>query len=208
MIAPSPAASDDATSGVDATSDPTSSLAPDDAMDELIRQEIEAAFADLATFDGSDDEAIELIRSQGKTVFSKVLARMEEEGTLLSATLSKRVENLASEQTAEMLERYEARISEVRVENERARQALREELNNLQALSDEYDELVASGPGSGFSRDGFVSGAAFLVGLSGVGAACNEGLQMLLGVGGDGATLAANAVLGLGGVGYYFQRKK
>ena len=53
----------------------------------------------------------------------------------------------------------------------------------------------------------FVGGAAFLVGLSGVGAALNEGLKLALGAGGDVPTLAANGVLGIAGVLYYLKTK-
>ena len=181
----------------------------DSAMDELIRQEIEAAFAGLeeSLADGDDEKAIALIQEQGKTVLGKVLARMEEEGSLLSASLSSQVEELAATQTTEMLKRYEEKIGGLQAEMANERMKLRSELENLQTLNKEYEELMAGGGGSGFSKDKLVQGAAFLVGLSGVGAAVNELLKLALGAGGDLGTLGANSILGLVGVGYYAYRK-
>ena len=175
-------------------------------MDALIKREVLAAFAGLeeSFAAGDDDKALELIQTQGKTVLANVLSRLEDEGQLLSAKLSARLEQLADEQTAEMLKKYEDRLSSLQVANEQARTELRNELQNLQTLSKEYDELMANKAGS-FSRKTFVGGAAFLVGLSGVGAALNEGLKMALGAGGDVPTLAANGVLGIAGVLYYLK---
>jgi len=182
----------------------------DDEMDELIRQEVLAAFSGLeeTLADGDDDQAISLIQSQGKTVLANVLARLEDEGQLLSSQLSTRIEELAEDQTSQLLAKYEERLGKLQAANQQARSELRSELDNLQSLSKEYDELMASGIGAGFSRQGFVAGAAFLVGLSGVGAALNEALRMGLGAGGDLPTLGANAVLGLAGVGYYLRTKQ
>ena len=184
----------------------------DDAMDELIRQEIEAAFAGLeeSFANGEDDQALELIQSQGKQVLGKVLARLEEDGQLLSAQLTERLESLASDQTMEMMKRQEERLGKLQEANLQARDDLRSELQNLQTLSKDYEELKASGLGgsSAFSRNSIVSGAAFLVGISGVGAAANEGLAMALGAGGDLPTLASNALLGAAGVGYHLYRKQ
>jgi hypothetical protein len=181
---------------------------PDDDMDALIKREVLAAFAGLeeSFAAGDDDKALELIQTQGKTVLASVLSRLEDEGQLLSSKLSARLEQLADEQTAEMLKKYEDRLSSLQVANEQARTELRNELQNLQTLSKEYDELMANKAGS-FSRKTFVGGAAFLVGLSGVGAALNEGLKMALGAGGDVPTLAANGVLGIAGVLYYLKTK-
>ena len=177
-------------------------------MDALIKREVLAAFAGLeeSFAAGDDDKALELIQTQGKTVLANVLSRLEDEGQLLSAKLSARLEQLADEQTAEMLKKYEDRLSSLQVANEQARTELRNELQNLQILSKEYDELMANKAGS-FSRQTFVGGAAFLVGLSGVGAALNEGLKLALGAGGDVPTLAANGVLGIAGVLYYLKTK-
>jgi len=178
-------------------------------MDELIRQEIMAAFEGLeeSFADGDDDEAIALIQAQGATVFEKVLARLEDDGQLLSAQLSSRIETLAGESTREMLERYEERLGVLQEANNQARTELRSEIDNLNALSKEYDELMANKLGNGVPREAIVAGAAFLVGMSGVGAAANELLKMALGAGGDVQVLATNAILGVAGVGYYFYKK-
>lgn len=183
--------------------------AADDQMDELIREEIIKAFAGLeeSLSNGEDERAIELIQTQGKTILTNVLARMEEDGQLLSASLSEKVEKLAEDQTADLLSAYEERLATLQTANNQARRDLRAEMDNLKALSDEYDELMASSATSGISRDTIVEGALFLVGLTGVGAALNEGLRLALGAGGDLPTLVVNALLGAAGVGVYFQRK-
>ena len=83
---------------------------------------------------------------------------------------------------------------------------LRSELENLQALNQEYEALMANKAGT-LNKETLVGGAAFLAGLSGVSAAVNEGLKLGLGAGGDVATLAVNGALGAVGIGYYFYRK-
>jgi hypothetical protein len=184
-------------------------VSEDDALDQLVRQEVEAAFAGLeeSLSSGDDDAAIALIQSQGKNILGNVLAKLEEEGTLLSSTLSSQIEELASTRQVELLKKYNAQLDEIEQSMTTERVNIRTEMAQLESLNRDLADLRSGGGGSGFSRDKIVSGVALLVGLTGVGAALNEALRLALGAGGDMTTLGLNAVLGAAGVFAHLQRK-
>jgi hypothetical protein len=81
----------------------------EEAIDELVRQEVEACFAGLETALANGDEkaALALIESQGRQVMGNVLAQLEDDGKLLSSSLSKRIEELATNEKVELLKRYD-----------------------------------------------------------------------------------------------------
>jgi len=106
----------------------------------------------------------------------------------------------------EMLKQYDAQLGELQETMAHERASIRTEMAQLEALNQEYQELV-SGGGGGISRNKIVSGIALLVGLTGVGAALNEALRIALAGSGDVVTLGLNAALGVAGVGYHLQRK-
>jgi len=181
----------------------------DDAdFDELVRQEVQAAFAGLeeSLSSGDDEKALEQIRTQGKTVLANVLKRMEDEGQLLSATLSTQLEELASEQTSALLERYEEGIAAQQAEVAAELLKLRAEMENLEALNKEYQDLVKGGGGMS-SKDKIISAIALIAGVTYLGAAITESLKIVLDSGGDPLTAGLNGALGVVGVGYHFQRE-
>ena len=183
----------------------------DDKFDAMIREEIEKAFAGLeeSLTRGGDDEAIVLIQSQGKEVLANVLSRMEEDGTLLSASIADRVEQLAGDQTQALLERYEAKTAAIAQEMNAARTSLRNEVDNLEMLNRQYQELLGSkSSGGGFNKDSIVAGIAFLAGLAYGGAAVQDALKLALGMGGDPFQVVICGALGAGGIGYYVYRKQ
>lgn len=177
----------------------------DAALDALIREEVEAAFAGLEeTLAGEDDDAaLALIQNQGRQVLNNVMEKLEDEGALLSSTLAERIESSMSDQKIELLKKYDEQLGELQNTMNAERANLRAEMEQLQALNKELTELQ----GPGISRDRIVSGIALLVGLSGVGAALNEALKIAFSAGGDVATLGLNGALGIAGVLYHFQRK-
>lgn len=222
----------------------------EEELDELVRKEIEAAFAGLEEkfAKGEDEEAIEIIRTQGKTILGNVLEKLEEDGQLLSSQLAGRIEELASKQSTDLLERYEGEIDATRARMDAERINIRSEVERLEALNKELQELQVrpawlwrgprsrrtlrrpdalsfpcaelrvrfalndcsqGGGGLSLNRNKLVGGAAFLVGLTGVGAAINEALKFAFSTGsGDAATLGANLLLGIAGLYIYFTKYK
>ena len=175
------------------------------ALDALVRQEIESAFAGLEeSLAAGDDDALEqLIRDQGKVVLDNVMRNLEDEGDLLSSQLAEQIEAKMRNEKIELLKKCDEQLGELQVTMNAERQNLRKEMENLKALNAELTSLQ----GPGISRDKIVSGIALLVGLSGVGAAVNEALKLALGANGDVATLSLNSALGVAGVLYHLQRK-
>lgn len=112
-------------------------------LDKLVRAEIEAAFAGLEEkfANGEDEEAIEIIRTQGKTVLSNVLEKLEEDGQLLSGQLASRIEELAEDQSTQLLARYEGEIDRTRAQMDVERANIRNEVERLEALNKELQEL-------------------------------------------------------------------
>ena len=183
----------------------------DDKFDAMIREEIEKAFEGLeeSIARGDEDQAIDLIQSQGKEVLANVLSRMEEDGTLLSASLAERVERLAGDQTQALLGRYDAEAEAIAQEMDAARTSLRTEVDNLESLNRQYQELLGSKSSSGgFNKDSIVAGIAFLAGLAYGGAAVQDALKLALGLGGDPFQVVICGILGAGGIGYYVYRKQ
>ena len=87
--------------------------AADAALDAMVRQEIEAAFAGLeeAIATGDEEAALALIQTQGKEVLNNVLKQLDNDGKLLSSNLTMRVESLATSQRTEMLKKYDAQYA-------------------------------------------------------------------------------------------------
>ena len=86
------------------------------------------------------------------------------------------------------------------------RATIREEMQVLDRLNEEYQELQRGG-GGGFNKDKLVAGVAFVLGLTYLGSAINESLKIALGASGDPLAIGLNSALGLAGIGYYFYRK-
>ena len=78
-------------------------------IDDLVRKEVEACFAGMedALASGDEQAALSLIETQGKQVLSNVLTQLEDDGKLLSSSLSSKIEAAASEQRVEMLKKYD-----------------------------------------------------------------------------------------------------
>lgn len=145
----------------------------DDAeLDALVRKEIEAAFAGMeekfAT--GDDDAALQILQEQGKTVLANVFAKLESDGQLLSSNLASQYEDIAADRSTELLRKYEDEIKSISSNLNAERANIRNEMEQLESLNRELKELQ-SGGGGGFNRNTIVGGAAFLVGLTGIGAA-------------------------------------
>jgi len=180
----------------------------DTEMDELIRTEVEAAFAGLeASFEAGDEESIKLIEQKGQEVMQSVLDKLEADGELLSSSLTKQIEALSMTKQKALLEEWDESTAKIKSDMLAQRVTIREEMDKLSALNDDYKQL--KGGAGGFNRDTIVGGISFLVGLTYVSAALNEVLKVVLGGGNDGslATVALNGALGAVGVGYYFYRK-
>jgi len=179
----------------------------EDEIDELVRREVEACFAGLETALANGDEkaALSLIESQGKQVMGNVLAQLEDDGQLLSSSLSKRIEELAKDEKVELLKRYDEQLAGLQQDMAADRQTIRAEMEQLQRLNDEYKSLQKGG-GISLNRDKIAGGLAFVVGLTAAGSAANEGLKMAFGVGGEPLTVVLNLGLGAAGIGYYFVR--
>jgi len=180
-------------------------------FDELVRQEVEAAFAGLeeSLASGDDEKALALIQSQGKTVLSNVLQRMEEEGELLSATLSTRIEEIASAKTKDVLDRYDSQLGGLQAEVATERVKLRAEMENLETLNREYQDLIAGKDGTSLSsKDKIISAVALLAGVTYLGAAITETLRIVSTGTGDVLTVGLNGALGAVGVGYHIYRKQ
>uniref|UniRef100_A0A7S3AZ28 Uncharacterized protein n=1 Tax=Haptolina ericina TaxID=156174 RepID=A0A7S3AZ28_9EUKA len=107
-----------------------------------------------------------------------------------------------------MLKEWDESTAKVQSAMLAERLTIREEMERLTALNEEYQDLTKGG-GGGLDRNSIVSGISFLVGLTYVSAALNELLKLALGGGNDGslATITINSLLGAAGVGYYFYRK-
>lgn len=180
----------------------------DEELDALVRKEIETAFAGLEEkfAKGEDEEALKIIETQGKTILANVFQKLEDDGSLLSSQLASQVEELAADKSNALLEKYETELAAIGRSLNTERENIRSEMRQLETLNKELQELQGGG-GGGINRNTIVGGAAFLVGLTGVGAAINEALKFAVGGQGDAATLGLNAALGVAGVAIYFQRK-
>lgn len=65
------------------------------ALDRLVRSEVEAALSGLeASLTTDDDNAIKLMEQKGQEVMANVLKRLEEDGEVLSSSLSAQIEAL------------------------------------------------------------------------------------------------------------------
>ena len=126
-----------------------SDLVDEEELDKLVRAEIEAAFAGLEEkfANGEDEEAIKIIQSQGAGVLSAVLDKLDEDGKLLSGQLANKIEQLAADESAQMVERYEREIDETRQKMDADRLAIRAEVERLEELNKELQSLqVRLGP--------------------------------------------------------------
>jgi len=179
----------------------------EEAIDELVRQEVEACFAGLETALANGDEkaALALIESQGRQVMGNVLAQLEDDGKLLSSSLSKRIEELATNEKVELLKRYDEQLAGLQEDMAADRETIRAEMQQLERLNQEYQSLQAGG-GVNLNRDKIAGGLAFVVGLTAAGSAANEALKMAVGVGGEPLTIITNVALGAAGIGYYYVR--
>ena len=114
---------------------------------------------------------------------------------------------LSGESQVELLKKYDERLGSLQTSMEEERQTIRTQLVQLEELNREYAELQKFG-GGGLNKDKIVGSLAFVVGLSGAGAAVNEAGRLAFGSGGDPLTVALNLGLGVAGIGYYFVRAK
>jgi hypothetical protein len=186
-----------------------SDMVDEEELDKLVRAEIEAAFAGLEEkfANGEDEEAIKIIQSQGAGVLSSVLEKLDEDGKLLSGQLASKIEALATDESALLLERYSQEIDETRQKMDAERLSIRAEVERLEELNKELQSLQGVG-GLSLNKDKIVGGLAFLVGLTGIGAAINEGLKFGFGLASaDVFALVANLLLGAAGMYVYFTRK-
>jgi hypothetical protein len=174
------------------------------ALDALVRKEVEACFAGLedALATGDEKAALSLIQSQGKQVLGNVLTQLEEEGKLVSEQITKKVEAMATDQRTEVLKKYDEQLEGLQKTMAADRQTIREEMQALEKLNEEYKALQKPS----FNKDKIIGGLAFVVGLTYVGSAINEALKIILGAGGDPLAIGLNGALGAAGIGYYFYR--
>ena len=109
--------------------------------------------------------------------------------------------------SALLLERYSQEIDETRQKMDAERLSIRAEVERLEELNKELQSLQGVG-GLSLNKDKIVGGLAFLVGLTGIGAAINEGLKFGFGLASaDVFALVANLLLGAAGMYVYFTRK-
>ena len=130
-----------------AASEPAADPLGDEALDALVRAEVEAAFAGLEASLASGDEAaaLAIIQTQGKEVLGNVLQKLENDGQLLSATISDRIEALAGDQSTELLKRYDEKLSGIQASMNSERVNIRTEIEQLEQLNREYQDLQVRG---------------------------------------------------------------
>jgi len=177
---------------------------PDAALDELIRREVEAAFAGIDL--ESEGELDQLIAEKGDAVMRSVLNKLESDGEQLAATLEDQVAAYTKEQQLAMLRKFDEDAAVVQAEMQADRQMIRGDLTSLVNLQKELDQLQG-GKGGGLNRNSVVGGISFIAGLLYLGNAVNEGLRLAFGDDGSVGTFALNSGLALLGIGYYFYKK-
>lgn len=115
---------------------------PDAALDELIRREVESAFAELDASDGlteeEEGELDALIEAKGDMVLRNVLNKLESDGDQLAATLQRQVASYTKERQVEMLRKFDEDAAKVQREMAADREAMRAEVNKLSSLQSEY----------------------------------------------------------------------
>ena len=87
---------------------------PDAALDELIRREVEAAFAGIDL--ESEGELDQLIAEKGDAVMRSVLNKLESDGEQLAATLEDQVAAYTKEQQLAMLRKFDEDAAGVQAE--------------------------------------------------------------------------------------------
>jgi len=183
---------------------------PDAAIDELIRREVETAFAELDARNGlTEEEEGELdaiIEAKGDLVLRNVLDKLESDGDQLAASLQRQVTSYTKERQVEMLRKFDEEAAKVQLEMAADREAMRAEVTKLSTLQSELEALQREG-GGGFSKNSVVGGIALLAGLAYLGTAVNEGLRLAFGDDGSVVTFGLNTGFALLGVGYHFYKK-
>ena len=114
---------------------------PDAAIDELIRREVETAFAELDARNGlTEEEEGELdaiIEAKGDLVLRNVLDKLESDGDQLAASLQRQVTSYTKERQVEMLRKFDEEAAKVQLEMAADREAMRAEVTKLSTLQSE-----------------------------------------------------------------------
>ena len=114
---------------------------PDAAIDELIRREVETAFAELDARNGlTEEEEGELdaiIEAKGDLVLRNVLDKLESDGDQLAASLQRQVTSYTKERQVEMLRKFDEDAAKVQLEMAADREAMRAEVTKLSTLQSE-----------------------------------------------------------------------
>ena len=192
-----------------AACDHPASALDDEALDRLIKSELEAAFEGMKVDTEDDEEMLAVIQAQTDVVLSSVLSKLDADNDELRTKLNGQIESVAAQQREEVEAKYAEMQGKLRGEVDIARTVIREEAVRLKGLKQEYDEL--SKPT--FDRTTIVSGISFLAGAAYLSQSINLVLSIVLGAVDDpsmsGVILnaAINGVLGAVGVGYYFFRR-
>ena len=114
---------------------------PGTAPDELIRWEMETAFAELGVSNGlSEAEQGELdaiVKAKGDLVLRTVLDKLESDGDELAASLQRQVESYTKERQVEMLRKFDEDAGKVQRKMAADREDMRAEVNKLSSLQSE-----------------------------------------------------------------------